>query len=791
MMVDKCMKRCQALILFILLLTFQSFVYAEIIEYRFNSVLNEQRIEQSDRKQLNPINSIEVIVSGGLDRKLKLVVEDNQGVRFSHVSGFITVDDRIELNGSAIYGKSFVVPKLPDGHYSFKQHLLDASETILKTDTKQVLIDTTPPSAGAMSWHRNSYSPHGSLDAFGYSGASKWLKLSNVSDLNGVENVEFFVEVGNVTHSLVARFNAEEKTATVDTHAAVSPSRVPDRGNYKIGFVVSDKAGNTTMVERFSHIDNVMPDVVIEVFNTSTSSWENYAAGMQIHSNPVKMRWRREKADHVAFNGSAYGWNDTDYNNQDSIYLNKEITFSYPQLYSYFNLYTKAGMVSRHYLPGYKFTLAPGVIKAPTPLGLDHHIANSGWVNSHTVRSNVAFTVDTVRIRAETRSYNQTAWLSGGGSCSIPVGQTSCQINVSISRSSGRGYTPYSYGVSDTSGTLRVHKAYLYVFHDLNKPMITNTHFDPATRTMTMRAIDYDTVQDWRSSMWVTNDFEVELVSKTNGQKYIVKPNEVEVLDYRSRSASFSLDFLDDDEYNAVFIARDSYGNEARSSLADAAAVDNTGPSISLYNNEQRLINGELVKGLEALSVRLEDANSARIKKIGLTGGPAGDTVELDWNVISEGEFGLEYPVIFPNLGEDEDYILTITASDRYNNDSVEEYSFRYEPNNLIRLKKTILMSSNTILLDERDQPYAFVDSERLRTAEGNLASGMQRLFITVRSDGAFSLDFAGLKVEPGETKQLDINIDETNGRLYIPISTVDGSAGGESEFMFEIYKLQ
>jgi hypothetical protein len=136
-----------------------------------------------------------------------------------------------------------------------------------------------------------------------------------------------------------------------------------------------------------------------------------------------------------------------------------------------------------------------------------------------------------------------------------------------------------------------------------------------------------------------------------------------------------------------------------------------------------------------------------------------------------------------------QEYLMTIVAADKYQNRITKMYRFNYEPNNLIRLESIAYLPVAQELFDSGDVPFARVLSNTLRTDDGSIASGVQSLLVSVRSDSQTGIAINEVQVLPGETKSVQYTITNLEGILELPIRpiTVDSNGDGSSTFLVEI----
>lgn len=777
--------------IYILTLLFFSFsAPAEIIEYRFTDTNAESKIISGATNLINPVGNVNIVVSGGLDRyvNLRIISSDNIDV-YDSKSDLIGIHDRITTADGDYFGYVFSTPQLDDGLYRIEQTLLDYNSLVVKTIDTTVIIDTTPPASDpTITWVKYGWS-FGSINDFGTGGASRALELRNINDDNGLANAIYYAIDGNGSRKEVAAtLDSEKGIATVPISQAASSTIAPiDKHRYTIGFDIYDLAGNKTSVSRQSNIQRSVPTNTVEIYNSSTSSWQTYVENMTVYSNPVKIRYGRNKSEHVNFNGTDFGWADSTYNEvtDNKIYYNVELP--YPQLYSYFNFYTKSGMLRTNRYPSLIFSYAPGVLKAPTPLSLQHQRTTSDGWHGQSHSTNQALTYNRIKINAQPRPYRQKAWLSGIGHCYIEISETSCEMDVSISRSSGRGYAPYSYGASRADGSWSVHKSHFYTYWDFNPPQI-----DALSRNdenIEFVVTDNDTINNWQINMFQTYSFEAAAIN-VNGDEFPLTLKSYTTRSYNTKSGIFTLDSLDEGTYDIVFTTKDTYGNAATKTLSDKVIIDQTPPAIIVRVNDEAFVHGQTVKGLESLSIELNDPHNPEIKSIALKGGPASDAVLLEWSPTGERDtYQLEYPRIFPSLEDNQSYTVDIVATDDYNQSATLSLIFDYIPNNIIKVDSIKTLAVNKILRDSFNKPFIYISSTQLRTADGKLAVGSQEIYFSVRSDADLPVQVVDTLIQPGETKSLYVELQD--GRFELPIVPGENGTEGLSNFLLEVPSLR
>ena len=133
-----------------LLATLGFSAYSEVLTLSMTD-MNNSSVEQSISDQyFNPKSSMSIKVSGGLDRKLRLTLKSSAGIAVQTLSSdVINVSDRISALGRDYYGKTFTIKKPQDGSYVLIAEIINLSGKVLQTDSYPLVIDTTPPTAGA------------------------------------------------------------------------------------------------------------------------------------------------------------------------------------------------------------------------------------------------------------------------------------------------------------------------------------------------------------------------------------------------------------------------------------------------------------------------------------------------------------------------------------------------------------------------------------------------------------------------------------------------------------------
>ena len=153
--------------------------------------------------------------------------------------------------------------------------------------------------------------------------------------------------------------------------------------------------------------------------------------------------------------------------------------------------------------------------------------------------------------------------------------------------------------------------------------------------------------------------------------------------------------------------------------------------------------------------------------------------------------FRPDYPRLFPSLDSDTDkYTLTAFATDAKGNTTQKSIQFAYYPKNLVTLEKLKTLGVVKALKTSDNTPLAVMRTGQLRRNDGSLAQGVQTANITLRKDADYAINILGNVIQPGETKE--IQIDLGNGEnSTVPIFTAEDGSTGESNFIIEFPQIQ
>ncbi|MGR5096032.1 Ig-like domain-containing protein [Vibrio maritimus] len=775
---------------------------ADVVEFSFVDTNNDQR-HTSAQGYINPSSDVSVLLSAGLDRRVRLTVrQQDGGVVYQRTSEFITVDDRISDSvGNVYYGVVFDVQKrfLIDGTYNFTQDILDFESNVTGSVSYDVVVDTSSPSASALINNAGGYNmvTTGPVWSLGYGGSGYALLIvEDIADESGIESVAVnnYRQDGSLHVTAPMQYDAANNVASRTFETGVFPRSNLDE-DFMLEVVIVDKAGNRYVSDRqVARMDNDRGTVELWGFYNPSASgsigpgldgFERYQSGMVVHTNPVVGAYRVKKSNWRSYNygGLVFtnGLGENRVAGEDDEYVYIVFSAPYGNTNGNYIRFVNQHEWSGHGV-GYNVTLSDAAPKTPYLVNVHYNFSDVGWRDFYRYYvdvSSLPVSVSGVRGYVEARSYTQR-FVHFGKECFIPPGETFCEFDIDYTMQDGTlGYLHGNATVYDPSNALRSNPRWGEThWNGQYYPQITSV-FDEVNKTMTAyikqlgRGHFFDRLR--LNGAW--------LIDQNTGETLNVSGGKIaeDRTDYTYR---WDLTSLPEGQFTIAVKARENHG---ATTVGDTFEYNNdkSPPVISFELKDGEVYEpGMLVKGLERIRLRIDDNSAYQFTKLNLSGGPSNDNVELAFNDQGENVYGLEYPRTFPtNAGED--YKLTVTVTDAFGQVQTQVYQFAYEPDNFFKLDAITSVPHNRPLADIYNKPHSLITSNTLRADNGQLASGEQRLFITVRADADYSLNFNGVVVRPGETKEMYVSLDD-NGQLNLPVSALE-DVHGQANYMIEI----
>ncbi|WP_288986034.1 Ig-like domain-containing protein [uncultured Pseudoalteromonas sp.] len=779
----------------VLLSCISSVSHAELIEIEFTDTLNKtKKIKPSNGDYINPTSPIKFVLAGGLDRKFSVQLTDASNNSVEKITtDVITINDRINAAGKEFYGKQVTLKFKPlQTSYTAKINLLDLSGDIVETETLSFIVDTTPPVITGNMTFLNHSNGNGSIEKFDYLSAREF-RLNGISDSASGLDKAFF------TAQLLGSNEEREAPVSLDPVSGQASWLKPsdgvsrklfyqNRSDYTIGFRVLDKAGNEARKSRVSGWNGVCgARSVSHVWNPIATKWDEFTPGMNVHENPYKFRVQVDKSEHVATNGTGrfgYNWKPS-HTDASNVYI--DFTAYVPVTRTYYNLYSDTGNCGAVHQTLAPVTLASGVDESPQLAGFLYRVkGESEWINSDHIKRNKPYTVENVKINVQPRSYEQKATLSGlGGQCIIAARASECVMNISYTRNTGSGYAPYSLHIASTDGRFNGHYTYLYSYWDFQAPVAIDIQQENEFLAFTV--FDADAVNDWRRANWLPRVMDALATNNATGQVIKLPLVENSEPNYQKWWRKHSLTNLPEGNYKLSIHLVDTYNNERTEVVTQSFERDATPPQVRFKVDGSPL--GDTLRGLENLRINLSDKNPSQITQIQLLGGPTNDDVFLAWTKVGVDEYRPEYPRIYPEPNLEGGYELKVTVRDSHGNEATHKAKFAYYPANLIEIGKKATLPLNAPLKLRNDQYIGVVQSNVLRTDSGAIATGLQDVFFTLRSDAVFPVYFEGQLIMPGQTKKLQINLGE-EGLISSPVYPAE-TKEGQVYYMLDIPQLR
>ncbi|WP_418643042.1 Ig-like domain-containing protein (plasmid) [Vibrio chaetopteri] len=773
----------------------------------------------------NALGSLQpsLVVATGLDRFVVVKVKAADGTLLSeHRTARVTINDRLTTSTGSTYGKSIPLSFPREGKYSVTYQMLDTLDRVIESAEYNVITDITAPSVGRVT----ASIPYGR--GIANDGLPIWspieareIRVSSISDSNPIIDTYYEIRYregaknGDLISTGKLIYNAGEQTAMLGTGSmySIDYSNFPSE---KIGArftaFVKDEAGNIAS----THID-------YHNNGHCVSRPQAYAYGVQsggsvllgqpnmrlvtnnnlVDKNPVDIIFRVPNDESKKLNptyggypeghGVAVNYQWLTHDNEFSYLLVKQL----PVGTDGHAMWPIIGHTDQFTWRCHPYTLPNATFTssaiAPVFLRYEALIDNYGWVPNSTGVINTPDIprdkkLSQLKMFAEPRSYAQDLIDANlGYMCTVPIGGTSCiyRPNWPFNSTGTSGHYHQRPMLTKSGTELRTATSYIFEY-DGSSPIIHDAfEWLDSKRILSFTVTELFSGATWGRvklaragvRVWSTENqlvAEIDGISETDGD--ISKVNT-------------SLSGIASGDYRIEAFAVDNSHNTTSKTLLDQVTFDNDPPEIELLVNQIDFIQGQLVKGLESLMIRVIDQNDASVESMTLTGGPASDSVELAFVTQQNGLTSVEYPRLFPSLEAGQEYLMTIVAADKYQNSITKMYRFNYEPNNLIRLESIAYLPVAQELFDSGDVPFARVLSNSLRTDDGSIASGVQSLLVSVRSDSQTGIAINEVQVLPGETKSVQYTITNLEGMLELPIRpiTVDSNGDGSATFLVEI----
>lgn len=761
------------------------------------------------------------LISAGLDRFIELdVIKSGESVVQEYRSSKVGIFDKHETPNGDVYGKLVDLQLSSDGEYTVAYRMLSIDRELVETRTVKVILDSSAPLVGNITWSGNygrGLSEQG-IEIWSPIEAKR-IRLDGIADDNPIEKVHFEMlrsRDGSVFASGDMNYFPEDGWAQLGTGSVNSVPRSyfpSEKVDSEIRINVTDLAGNTTTVSKPFHLNGkciskpLLHAFEVELGGAAILGVANMIkAGDQnaITKNPMSAIFKLPKSEARNSNpiyggypvGVSYEWLESD--ETYSYFLIKNVSladsghFFWPDIGITDNYTWRCHPLSVPN-PSFSSNALPPVFR-----GYDAYINDLGWVpngfspyvrGATPVPRNTA--ISQIKLRVDARPYEQKVTFHDGNSCTVAINKTECiaSVNWPFNTEGQSGHYHIRPHIYKVGSNLRTPSSYIFKYDGADPIISERVLWDSQLGQLIFDVTELHTGNTWGEVRLLESG--VVAYNLTTGEEVTLKGSLVG--SGNTSRVTVDLSALKEGEYDITAYALDNAWNRSERSMLDKESFDRTAPTISAKANGKMFVQGQMVKGLESLEIILNDLNESKVDSMQLRGGPGNDHVDLAYVYNSSTSVQVEYPKLFPALVDSERYTVSVVASDQYGNATEQDFVFQYSPNNLVRLDLLTYLPVNVPLLTSDDKPFAEVISNSLRTDNGNLVSGLQEMIVTVRGDSELGVVVAGTPVSVGETKVINFNVENNEGKLNIPIYPLNSQPNlhGAANFMIEILSLQ
>lgn len=264
---------------------------SEVLGYSYIAVDGTTKKQSPDNKYMNPDNTLNVMISAGIDRKISLKLISKSGSTYADImSDRVGYEDRVSYNGQQYYGMAANLSVPEDGEYHLLVKTIDMQGKATSSGSYDLLIDRKAPELiGEVQC--DSFAGLGcSVDYFGR-GAARYYFEGYVEE-NGIATSK--VHIKNLISGAVEVRDLDLTSGgevTLNTLKGYVYGVFKDKTPYTLTYKLTDKAGNEGSFVQSVYADTKVPSVDFgQIYDTATGTWKNYVPGMMVYDNPVKVR---------------------------------------------------------------------------------------------------------------------------------------------------------------------------------------------------------------------------------------------------------------------------------------------------------------------------------------------------------------------------------------------------------------------------------------------------------------------------------------------------------------------
>ncbi len=798
-------------------------VSAQVYEMSYTDTNGSVVVKGPSISWHNPNSLVVVTTIAGLDRKVKLELLKGTTVIQTQTSGIINVANRIRASdNNEFYGVKFNLTKPADGNYILRSTVYSINNVQVSVNDYAFNVDTIAPDMGAISWGMNyggGNAPDG-IPRWSLTEA-KFIKVAGLTDTHsGVGKVTYESrylsgpKAGTVATSGDASYfpsSAEGQVGTGGQNsvtAAHFPGNVAEKMQFT--FYGYDKAGNRSQKDQVFYAHTSCGEAPVAVAFEDPNYTGSYlgksvftgfrplASGSVITKNPMKVIYRISKAQYrklpegAIYGGYPSGITDHGLKHTDDTYayVMLEGTLGQDRVINWPNFGWTNGMTWRcHQLTVPGVTFSDGALP-PKWKSTQPYIEGIGWVGTTAVSIDIpdlplSATISRVRVSAEQRSYPQRLD-SFGTSCTIPAGQTSCEMSVALPYNTANTVGVYHQRpelYNADAPEMRVSTSYNWQW-DAQPPTVDDLVWHKtAEKEVKFTATDLSSGALWGRVKVTQGWLDIQQGGKS------VRTYAAKSIEGQGDTVEITVSYagLADGVYDIFGQVEDGFKNRARK-LLFTYTNDSTPPNVTFKHKGGSVPAS--INNIKDLRVTVSDNldPNATVTRMTLVGGPINDALDLGFSKLSDG-WQPEVPRMFPTLDAGQEYTLSVSTADAQGNTATVNQVFSLSPQNMVRHEGITVFATSQSLLDSNDKPLGKISFKGALTDGGSQSRGPQAGYFTLRRDSAFAVMFNGTKVAPGETKDVVIPLDAT-GSVTLPVWPADTGVKGKASYMLDIPQL-
>ncbi|HCC6066270.1 TPA: Ig-like domain repeat protein [Klebsiella pneumoniae] len=781
--------------------------HSRVYEYTIKDIYGVEKSVSADSAKLNTTEKIQLSLISGLDRKIRVTVKKGDANVYSTTTESVKVADRIKSSSDEeFYGKVITMPPLSEGLYTITSEILNTQDALIDSTTQSFLIDTSGPTADNMRIdQRPGYDMvlTGNLWELGLGAEAKlYVTVKNVKATAGFDKAT--IQILNPDNTVYSKMDMVYDSGSASLSvpwtkgSAVKADWMPVSNadtEYRFRVTLYDKAGTRKVLpdQKFLFDSDLGEYTLVAVYDPTAETsvipgfskgYVEYKSGMTVNLNPITFVYRVPSTNRREYRkgGLAFGNIISEANGYSYV----SVTTPYQTLSVIHNGYQWGGA-------SVTYNIKMGADAPVSPTTPDVWITSDkkSSVSSYDFlwkTSDLPVTFLTARVKASARNYIQKAMSNTGGFlCNIPVGELECKGKiVGNIQKNGNGHMGFFFKMTNSDGTLFSQYAERRQYWNADQlPRITGFDYQEDKKKVLLfvnlpgnGSLRYKL--QLKSAVLINADSNVQVLTGTN--------TAIAGDDY---TYTFDLGALPEGKYNLSFLAKDTFDNESSSPFI-TLVNDMTPPDVIFNYENAPLASGSTVYGLENIAISLNDALTKPVlERLELKGGPASDSVILGFNQNADGSYTPDYPRLFPTLVENTDkYTLTAYATDTKGNATQKSIQFAYYPKNLVTLEKLKTLGVVKALKTSDNTPLAVMRTGQLRRNDGSLVQGVQTANITLRTDANYAINILGTVIQPGETKNIQIDLG-AGVNTTVPIFPATNGATGQSDFIIEFPQIK